>query len=457
MTFRLLGAAVLLSGLCACGSNAGSPDTGDPNNPPIEDYDGGTSKRDGGGSSSGIVVSCDPVPAAVPVNSQVRINCVIDSSGKSIGPPELSATPADGVELANGTQYGQVLFSLSTGKVGYTHPNNFQDTAITVTVRVRNTAKPTEFGVGTVTVTVLGNYWIGDSNSPSGKGIFVYASDGTYLSDIVGPLGIQGVSDLRMLPSGDIVVSSQTTKVIKVFNRQGVQQPPAKFEDLDRWNGNAKIWDESVGLSGAGPRQMALSSTGELWVTGAQENKVWGLAVFNPGTGALVKFVPTTEVNNSYQFTSIARRSDGKMVVGANSRRTLCLYDEKDYSPTGCVLVDNNGWSSYSSLLALPDARILCGVKGNSTNGDPLYLLNPTMGVAQTGESKVYYPEMTALAVHGAEFLALGAYGNTVGDIQVKRFDSKTLKELIPSWKIGPQGYYMHSAAGLVRLAPPGN
>ena len=118
MTVRLLGLAILVTTFagCNCGGTADGPDTGDPNKP-IEEGDGGT-RRDGGGGSSGIVVTCDPVPAAVPVNTQVRINCNIDSGGKSLSMPELTASPSAGIELANGSQVGQVLFSLSTGKPG---------------------------------------------------------------------------------------------------------------------------------------------------------------------------------------------------------------------------------------------------------------------------------------------------------------------------------------------------
>lgn len=456
MTVRLLGLAILVTTFagCNCGGTADGPDSGDPNNPPIEDVDAGT-RRDGGGGSSGIVVTCDPVPAAVPVNTQVRITCNIDSGGKSLSEPELTASPSGGVELANGSQMGQVLFSLSTGKPGYTHPTNFADTVFTINVRVRNAAKASEYGEGTATVTVLGNYWIGDGTSGGGVGIFVHLSDGAYLRSVVGPAGFTGVSDLRMLPSGDIVASSMSRKAIKVFNRQGVEQAPAAFEDKDRWTGMS-VWDDTGTFGTVGPRQMAVSSLGELWVTGARTNKTWGIAVFNPGTGALQKFVPSPETNNPWVFTSIARRTDGKMAVSSSERRSICLFDEKTYATSGCVLVDNNGFASYSTLLGLPDARLLCGIDGDSTNGDPLYLLNPTLGVEQIGEGKTYDPVMTALAVHGAEYLALGSYGDTVGNILVRRFDKTTLKEITPAWDVGPKSHYMPVGAGLVRLTTPG-
>lgn len=428
-------------------------------NPPIEYDDAGNPLgRDGGGGMGTIKVDCSAPTDAVTVNYQVTINCVIDSQGASLSTPLLSVSPSDGVEMVNGTKAGVVHFALSTGKTGYSHPKTFQDTTYTVTVEVRNAANSSEFGKGTAKVTVLGNYWIGDSSS-TGQGIHIFRSDGQYLAQAVGPAGIVGVTDLRMMPSGDIAVSSQSGKVIKIFDRKGTKRP-VTFADTDKFAGGVTIWESGgAGVSQAGPGQMAYASTGELWVAGAFEKLVqntYGLAVFNPSTGDLVKFVPHPEVStDNFKFSSLTRRSDGKILASSDQRRRICIFDEETYASEGCFTAGDT-WSGYfKTLMALDDGQVLVGPMESTDAG--LLFLGPTLTTDAVTE-KISRPDVTGLVRSGGEILALGVHGNSCCDPQLARFDAKTLKLLDPVWHLDTvSGDSFYNTSGIVRLTVPGS
>ena len=75
---------------CNCGqNNAGKGDAG--GNPPLEYDDAGNPLgRDGGGGNGIYTVDCTGPTEAVPVNTMVTLNCVIDSKGASLATPLLS-------------------------------------------------------------------------------------------------------------------------------------------------------------------------------------------------------------------------------------------------------------------------------------------------------------------------------------------------------------------------------
>lgn len=437
---------------CNCSSQTNGGKDGGVDNPPIEYDDAGNPTAKDGGSTGTIAVSCTQASplGAVPVNTLVTIQCDIDSGGKSIGEPRLSASPPDGVELGNGAQPGVVNFSLSTGKAGYLHPKTFQDTTYRVTVEVRNSANAAEFGRGTVDVTVLGNYWVGDPAS-NGLGVLIFKSDGKYLSQAIGPAGITGVTDLYMMPSGDVAVSAREKKLIKIFDRTGVVRP-ITFSDTDKFAGSVKIWEPSGGYSSAGPERMALSSTGELWVAGAVEGTTWGLVVFNPVNGEVLRFLPNPETNNTFKFTSIARRTDGKILASSDQRRTVCIFDERTYASEGCFVVGDSFTGYLKVLYPMPNAQVLAGIKESTDAG--LMLLGPTLATDLTS-TKIYMPDVTGLVKSGNEVLAMGVFGNSCCNPQIARFDATTLT-LKGTWDLDVAGSSFYNCSGLVRLAPPG-
>ncbi len=446
---------------CNCGSTSpGKPDGGGES--PLEYDDAGRPLgKDGGGGEGIYKVECAAPAVAVPVNTEVIIDCTIDAQGASLDSPLLSVSPNDGVEIQNGSKAGIVKFAVSTGKVGYVHPKTYQDTTYTVTVEVHNALKPSEFGRGTAKVTVLGNYWIGDASS-SGKGIHIFRSDGKYLAQAVGQAGITGVSDLLMMPNGDIAASSASGKVIKIFDRQGTPRP-IEFADTDRFAGGIAIWESGgAGFASAGPRQMAYSPvTGELWVAGAFEALVqntYGLAVFNPTTGELSKFVPHPEVaTDNFVFTSIARRSDGKILASSSQRRRVCIFDEATYEADGCFSAGAS-FTEFKVLMPLENGQVMVGIKGSSTNGDGLLVLGPTLTTDRVS-GLLYDPDVTGLVRSGGEILALGVHGYQCCDPQLARFDAETLELLEPVWHLDTldSGDSFYNAAGIVRLTVPGD
>lgn len=442
---------------CNCGgNNAGKPDTG--GNPPLEYDDAGNLiGKDGGGGNGIYTVECTGPAEAVPVNTQVTIDCVIDSKGASLSTPLLSVSPSDGIEMANDSKKpGVVYFALSTGKTGYSHPKTFQDTTYTLTVEVHNAANAAEFGRGTAKITVLGNYWIGDASS-SGQGIHVFRSDGKYLAQAVGPAGVTGVKDLMLMPNGDIAVTSSSLKTVKIFDRQGKPRP-VTFATTDKFAGDITLWEGAVGTYDVGPARMALSSVGELWVGGAFENlvqKTYGIAVFNPTTGDLVKFLPHPENNYPDSLVVLARRSDGKMLASTKNRR-VCIFDEKSYASDGCF-PSGNSFTDYNVMMPLENEQVMVGVKGDSTNGDGLLVLGATLTSDQVSDT-LYNPDVTGLVRSGAEILALGVHGNQCCDPQLARFDAKTLKLLDPIWHLrtASSSDSFYNTSGIVRLTVPG-
>ncbi|MGC4116765.1 MAG: hypothetical protein QM765_19840 [Myxococcales bacterium] len=450
-------AAILVVALLACncgGNNTGKPDGGGGN--PVGRDGGNPLGRDAGEDDGIYKVECTGPSEPVPVNTQVTISCIIDSMGASLAAPLLSVSPADGVEMANGTQPGVVYFALSTGKTGYSHPKTFQDTTYTLTVEVHNAANEAEFGKGRAKITVLGNYWIGDS-STNGQGIHIFRSDGKYLAQAVGPAGITGVTSLMMMPSGDIAVSSFSSRVIKIFDRKGVQRP-VTFADRDRFAGDITLWEGEASFTNAGPGQMAYSSTGELWVAGALEKKVqnqWGIAVFNPSSGELIKFVPHPEVaTDHFRLSSLARRTDGKIVASSDQRRRVCIFDEMTYASEGCFTAGDTWSGTFKTLMAMEQGQVLVGVKESTDAG--LLLLGPTLTTDLVGE-EVSYPDITGLVRSGGEILALGNFGYSCCDPQLARFSASDLK-LIDIWHLDTaSGTDFYNTAGIVRLTVPGN
>ena len=439
--------------LCNCPD---IPDGDDPNGdggpPGIVQPDGGGADggshagTDGGDDTGSIAVTCQGPQDAVPVNTPVEITCTVASGGRSLTAPVLSADPAAGVVLTEGVQSGSFIFALTTGSAGYYHPLSFADSAIRVSFEVRDASDASQFGRASLDIEVLGNYWIGDSSS-NGQGVFVVASDGTYLGQAIGPLGIQGISDMQHLPGGDIIISSHSLKTIRVFNRQGVQQQPFAFDDTDPYT-SENIWQAQY--ASPNPQQMALSSRGELWVAGAIEKEVWGLAVFNPRTGKLLRFVPHQLEHNDFKLTSLTRRSDGMMMASSNDRRSICLYDESSYEARGCPAVDHDYFTGYfASFLPLPDATVIVGTKSNSDAG--LLRLNPTLGVLQYSPETIYYTDLRNLVLSGRTIVALDNSGYTVGDVKLSRFDAQTLQKIEPSWRMNKT----MNPAGLLRMTRP--
>jgi len=402
-----------------------------------------------------IPVACTPPAAPVRVNTQITIECTVDAAGATLSAPKLSATPSDGVVLANATQPGKFYFALSTGTPGYSHPKAYQDTQYTLTYEVHDVARPDDVGKATVPITVLGNYWIGDAN-PSGGGVYLFGSDGKYLGPAAATEDITGVSSLLMLPNGDIAVSSDANKVLKVFSRQGVARP-ITFATTDALNGDKPIWESGgSGFTEAGPNQMAVSVEGELWVAGAFESltvPTYGLAVFDLANGALIKFVPHPEAaTDNFKFTSLARRGDGKMAASSDQRRRICLFDELTYESSGCLTVGEAFSGTFKTLLSWDDGRLLVGIKESTDAG--LLLLGAGLGTELVSE-KIYYPDVSGLVRSGDEVLALGVHGYSCGDPQIARFDATTLKLNGENWhlKVAGGGSF-HNPAGIVRLVP---
>ncbi len=406
--------------------------------------DGGSSTGGDGGDWSGVIaVDCSGPTQAVAVNTPVEITCSVASGGRSLGAPVVSAEPAGGVVLTEGVQSGVFIFSLSTGAPGYYHPLSFADSTVRVTYEVRDSADASQFGRGSVDIEVLGNYWLGDS-SPNGQGIFAFASDGTYLGQPVGPLGIQGVADLQQLPGGDIIVSSHSLKTIRIFNRQGVQQQPFAFDDTDPYTSKT-LWEARY--ASPTPQQMALSSRGELWVAGANEDEVWGIAVFNPRTGKLLRFVPHQLTADSFKFTSICRRADGMIMASANNRRAICLYDENTYEPRGCAAIEHGYFTaSFASFLPLPDSTVIVGTYSTSRAG--LIRLSPTLGVLQESATTSEHTDIRAMVSTGNVIVALDNSGPTVGNVRLSRFDLTSLEEIGGSRRVDKT----YNPAGLLRL-----
>jgi sugar lactone lactonase YvrE len=421
--------------------------------------DGGASSSDAGvgGPDTGprvIPVTCTGPQAPVRVNTQITIDCVIDAAGATLSTPALSGMPSDGVVLANATQPGKFYFALSTGAPGYSHPRTYQDTSYTITLEVHDVAKPDDTGHGSVKIDVLGNYWIGDAAS-NGGGVYLFGSDGKYLGPAVAKEDMTGISSLLLLPNGDIAVSSDGTKLIKVFSRQGVARP-ITFATTDALAGGKPIWDSGgSGFTEAGPNQMAISSTGELWVAGAFESlaqPTYGLAVFDLTSGALLRFVPHPEAaTDNFKFTSLARRTDGKVAASSDNRRRICLFDELTYASEGCFTVGEAFSGDFKTLLAWDDGQLLVGIKESTDAG--LLLLGPSLGMNLISE-KIYYPDVTGLVRSGDEVLALGVHGYTCCDPQVAHFDATTLKVKGANWHLDVPGGSFYNPAGIVRLVP---
>ncbi|MGC4120141.1 MAG: hypothetical protein QM765_37275 [Myxococcales bacterium] len=397
-----------------------------------------------------IPVTCTGPSAPVTVNTQITLECTIDAAGATLSTPKLTATPADGVVLANATQAGKFYFALSTGLSGYSFPKTYQDTRYTITFEVHDVARPGDVGQDSVTIDVLGNYWVGDK-ATNGGGVYLFGSDGVYLGPAAAKEDITGVSDLRLLPNGDIAVSSEANKLIKVFSRQGVARPVTfATEDAGK-----PLWDSGAsGFTQPGPNQMAVSVDGELWVAGAFQSltvPTYGLAVFDPLTGQLIKFVPHPEVaTDHFKFTSLARRTDGKIVASSDQRRRICLFDELTYASAGCFSVSSD-FSTFKTLLPWDDGQLLVGIKSNSDAG--LLLLGSSLSTNLVGEA-VYYPDISGLVRSGAEVLALGNFGYSCCDPQIAHFDAATLQLKGENWHLKVEGENFDSASGIVRLVP---
>jgi hypothetical protein len=386
-------------------------------------FDTGLSPQpDAGGAAGAIKVTCAGPSAAVRLNSPTEVSCSIDNGGKPTSAPMFKAEPADGVVMRD-QRGGKVSFSLSTGTAGYQHPVGFVDTTYRVTLEVKDAADPSQLGRGSATVTVLGNYWVGDGSS-SGQGIYAVGSDGSFVGQPVGPAGITGVFDLQSLPGGDVAATSDSLKTLRVFDRNGKPQPIA-FEETDL-NG-AKLWDAAPGSSyGSAPRQMALSSTGELWVTGAAVNRVFGTAVFNPMSGRFLRFVPTQDTGQSSPFEAIARREDGTMLLGYSTTKKIHLFDEKTYASKGFPYVDPGVFGSYRTFVPLPGGDVVAVLDGGSDT--TLVLLNPTFGV-KAKSAALYQLRFTGGERLQGELL-FPESSSTTGDIA--RIDVKTLKPIDP-------------------------
>lgn len=450
---------------CECVAPPG-PDAGNP--PPdagtaTHDDAGGGAEPDAGGPAGPdagprvIPVTCAGPTAPVTVNTQITVDCTSDAQGATLSVPTLKATPSDGVVLANATQPGRFYFALSTGAAGYTHPKTYQDTSYTVAFEVHDVDHPDDVGKATIPFTVLGNYWIGDANS-NGAGVFLFGSDGKYLGPAASKDDVTGVTDLRLLPNGDIAVSSNETKTLKVFSRQGVARPVV-FAAVDGANGDKPIWESGgTGFTQAGPCQMAVASSGDLWVAGAAEVPTgstvatYGLAVFETATGALKKFVPHPEAaTDNFKFTSLARRTDGKIAASSDQRRRLCLFDELTYASEGCFTAGDTWSGTFKTLYAWDDGALLVGPKESTDAG--LLLLNATLGTLQTSE-KIGYPDVTGLVRSGDSVLALGVHGYTCCDPQIAFWDATTFKAKGANWHLKVPGTDFYNPAGIVRLVP---
>jgi len=398
-----------------------------------------------------IKVTCTGPANAIPVNTRVDITCVVDNSGRATATPILRADPAPGAVFTRGSTDTQLNFALSTSAPGYMHPLDFADSEVKLSYEVHDAANGALFGRATVTVSVLGNYWVGDSNS-SGmdpNGVLVYTSNGAPLGQAVSGTQIKGVYDIRNLPDGTLAVSSLGTKSIRVFDRKG--NPKATtFPDTDPFNG-AKIWESTSGFEAAGPRQMAVAGD-QLWVAGAKETD-WGLAVFNWKTGAFLRFVATPVATNAFPFTSLIRRNDGVLLAGSMERKPICAFDEKTYAPLGstpCVTLGDtfcDGWSSFALLSTGEVAAVEKGYQSNK--GCPIIVLGPTMNLLRS-KALPEGAEVYGMVESGAELVGLTWSQYTTGQNWFLRANPLTLDSTFADW------WTVKAPAGLMLLAPRG-
>lgn len=396
-----------------------------------------------------IKVACTGPAAPVRANTRVDVNCTVDNGGRAVSAPALSASPSTGVVLQKGTNELQMAFSLSTGS--YQHPVDFVDTTYTLTYEVHDAADSTRFGKATAKVTVLGNYWVGDL-SDYGAGIVAYASDGSAVGGAIGPTAVTGVYDLKLLPDGNVAVSSLTKRTVKAFTRKGVALSRT-FPETDPFTGQA-VWNATY--TDQGPHQMAVVGE-ELWVAGAKEGPDFGLAVYNWKTGAFQKFVKNP-ASYSFQFTSIVARADGTVLAGSDERRTLCIFDAATYSPKGatpCANVGDEFCGGWSSLVALSNGTVVGAQAGISANaGCPISFIGANLEI--TGTKK----PTDAIGVYGMVDSGAEIAAVALSEITTEGFfisvNPTTLATASGDWRllktVGGSSFLKPS--GLLRLTP---
>lgn len=379
------------------GGDAGTgPDAGPPNQTP----DAG--RPDTGPNTGGITVTCTGPAAPVTVNQPVDVTCTIDAAGRSVRAPVWSVAPTDGTVLTD-VGGGAAKFSLSTNLTGYRHPSGFTDTAFTVTAKVADATDPNIVATGSATVIVLGNLWAGDNNPTTG-GIVAFASDGTCLGYAIGPASIKNVASLAVLQNGDILVTSRDgSGVIKVFDLQGAERPIAfAMQDANFNSLFGGRLDPAASWSDLRyPRQMALSSTNEIFVTGGGVSGKPGIAVYNPQTGALKQFIPTPVSQTSYirVFDAIARREDGAIVAATTTEESLYLFDERTYQPKSSpVVLAISTWENITALHPMPNRELL--MASYQTGGPTaVFLIGSSLQVVNKHSRSGEY-EQSGLALH---------------------------------------------------------
>ncbi|HEY3452637.1 MAG TPA: hypothetical protein VGK67_40205 [Myxococcales bacterium] len=449
----------------ATGADAGSEATDAADEPGLDasaqaPRDAGVSKPDAAvtppdasGPQQVITVSCVGPILPVRANTRVDVNCTVDNGGKAVSASTLTVSPSAGTVLQKGSGDLQMAFSLSTGS--YQHPVDFADTTYTLTYEVHDAAEANKFGKATAAVTVLGNYWMGDLFEAGSSGVIAYASDGTPIGGAIGPTAVSGVYDLRTLPDGNVVVAARGQKAIKVFTRKGALVPRT-FPDTDPFTSQG-LWTTTY--TDAGPHQMTVAGD-DLWVAGAREGSVWGLAVFNWKTGAFQKFVPSP-LNSSggdFQFTSIVARPDGTILASSSERRAICLFDAATYAAKGatpCAAVGDEWCGGWSSFVVLASGAVVGSQGGISNNaGCPFSFIGPNLEI--TGSKKS--PEaitVFGMVESGAEIAGIAASEITTEGFFI-RVDPATLATQSADWRVikTVAGSGLLKPSGLLRLTP---
>ncbi|MFN7132133.1 MAG: hypothetical protein ACK4N5_08625, partial [Myxococcales bacterium] len=250
---------------------------------------------------------------------------------------------------------------------------------------------------------------------------------------------------MLVLSGGDIAVASEVEKTIKIFDRTG-RPVNVTFDDAD--TGGAKLWS----ASNAFPRQMALSSTGELWVAGAISNGIPGLAVFKPSNGQLIRFVPRPGTDNT-PYVALIRRDDGKMMAGHS--KILALFDEKTYEPTtGSPFTGIDHGAFAGSFLFFypwgPGLTLATAGAATGSNSDAsLCVIDATLAVRNKKVLANTYYRFFGVAPQGSDLLMPTTFGVYS---KVHRFSS-ALDEITPAYTLDKTNY--PSTRGIVKLRAP--
>ncbi|MGC4114957.1 MAG: hypothetical protein QM765_10185 [Myxococcales bacterium] len=283
--------------------------------------------------------------------------------------------------------------------------------------------------------------------------MLAFASDGTAVGGAIGPTAVTGVYDLKLLPDGNVVVSSVQKRSVSAFTRKGA--PVAQtFTDTDPFT-SQKLWPS--GFSDDGPSQMAVAGD-DLWVAGAKEGSTPGLAVYNWKTGAFQKFVPHPGTS-PFLFTSIVARPDGSLLASSDESHTICVFDAATYAPKGsnpCAAVGNiascGGWSSF---LALANGTVVGTQRGTGgVIGCPFSFIGTNLEISGS-KSPSDAVAVFGMVEGGAEIAAV-ALSEITNESFLLRIDGATLATQSSDWKLlkNVTGSSMIRTSGVLRLTP---